>query len=487
MSANISCFGIVAHDAPASLFEQQVVDRLVQGGCKPAWRAAAGEAPPAEVDVIIDLSEREAGRQWCEAAPHGVLFLSAGHGHRLDLVPGLLENFADRAPVLPLTLGRWTTATGPAEVLVTGNLRGRRTPRRHIDSALTVGAGWFATALRRIELDALPDAPAFAPRVGAATVSRTRRLLATAANVLDLVASQFTFDKWNIGVYAGGCARDLLDRSLLSKVRWLPPQDGLHFRADPFAFRRADGDIVILYEKCDYRVGKGVIGAIIDERDAPDVHEFAAHAAYPCLFQHNGVRYCMPEQSETGAIAAFALDEEALTLGEPRIQLPDVPLIDGTVFPFEGLYWLLGTRADDDYNVHLFAWYSESPLGPWRAHACNPVKSDITSARPAGTPFLLNGELIRPAQDCSSTYGGAVVLNRVKTLTPTRFAEEPIGRIEPDPGSRYRDGLHTLCVGDGFIVLDAKYHLWHWMAPLLRRRLDRASARRALQIAQARN
>jgi hypothetical protein len=111
---------------------------------------------------------------------------------------------------------------------------------------------------------------------------------------------------------------------------------------------------------------------------------------------------------------------------------------------------------------------------------------DIAGARSAGTPFLFNGSLIRPAQDCSHTYGGAVVLNRISELTPTRFAEEPIGRIEPDPRSHYRDGVHTLCVSDGLILVDGKYRQWHWLAPLLRVTLDRGSARRRRMMAPTR-
>jgi hypothetical protein len=158
-------------------------------------------------------------------------------------------------------------------------------------------------------------------------------------------------------------------------------------------------------------------------------------------------------------------------------------LVDGTVFALGGLYWLLGTRADDNYNARLFAWYAETPFGPWTAHACNPIKVDIAGARSAGTPFMFNGSLIRPAQDCSRTYGGAVVLNRIIELSPTRFAEEPIGRIEPDPRSFYSDGVHTLCVSDGLILVDGKYRRRHWLAPLMRIMLDRGSARRRRMIA----
>jgi hypothetical protein len=53
----------------------------------------------------------------------------------------------------------------------------------------------------------------------------------------------------------------------------------------------------------------------------------------------------------------------------------------------------------------------------------NPVKSDCASARSAG-PLLLAGEnIIRPAQDRSQTYGGALVLNMVTRLDRSGFGE----------------------------------------------------------------
>src|SRR5213596_456309 len=57
------------------------------------------------------------------------------------------------------------------------------------------------------------------------------------------------------------------------------------------------------------------------------------------------------------------------------------------------------------------------PLGPWRPHPGNPVKVDVRSSRPAGGPFLFGGNLYRPAQDCSRTYGGGITINRVTHLS----------------------------------------------------------------------
>jgi hypothetical protein len=476
-------FGVLAKDARADAFERRVVHGLqAEAGCKQAWRTATAEAPPEPVDFIVDLSESAAGRRWGERAAHGVWFASVGEDHCLDLKPAVSKNFVDQKSSVPVALGRWKGDGGEAETLVRWNMRSRRTSGRHIEAALAGIAQCFVAGLKRIEADALPGERGFKPSIGARPASFARLLMVNAWNVLDLAATSFTLDMWNVGVFDGGSAQSVFDPSFMDNIHWLRRDRGWLYRADPFGFRRADGETIVFHEAYDYRTGKGVIARLVGDL-VSTVREFPAHAAYPYLFEHDGRRYCMPEQSESGGIAVFAVDEASLDLRDGRTQLSDVPLVDGTVFALGGLHWLLGTRADDDYNARLFAWYAETPFGPWTAHACNPIKVDIAGARSAGTPFMFNGSLIRPAQDCSRTYGGAVVLNRIIELSPTRFAEEPIGRIEPDPRSFYSDGVHTLCVSDGLILVDGKYRRRHWLAPLMRIMLDRGSARRRRMIA----
>jgi hypothetical protein len=481
--AKLDRFGVLANEGEAGAFERSVVHRLqVDADCHMAWRTAKAEVLPEPVDFILDFSERGAGRQMVKHAPHGVWFAAVGDRYRLDLEAALLENFATRELTVPLTLARWSASDEEAQVLVSWNMRPRRTRGRHVDAALRGIAECFGAACARVEVDALAGDRRVKPSFGSPPVSFARLIATNVYNLFEIAVTSFTLDIWNIGVCEGASVQSLFDPSFMDRVRWLPPDGGLAYRADPFGFRRNNGDVVIFHEAYDYRAGKGLIARAVGDR-VSTVREFPVHAAYPYLFEHDGRRYCMPEQSESGGTKVFVVDDASLDLVDARVQLSDVPLIDGTVFAFEGLYWLFGTRADDNYNARLYAWYGETPLGPWRTHACNPIKVDITSARSAGTPFAFNGSLIRPAQDCSRTYGGAIVLNRITALSPTRFAEEPIGRIEPDRRSRYRDGVHTVSVSEGLIVIDGKYRAWHWSAPLLRIKLDRSSARRRQTMA----
>ena len=74
-----------------------------------------------------------------------------------------------------------------------------------------------------------------------------------------------------------------------------------------------------------------------------------------------------------------------------------------------------------------------------------------------GTLIVNNGKLLRPAQDSSRTYGGAIVINEITELTETTFAEREYKRIDPDGKWKYNSGLHTLSpMGTDRTLIDAK-------------------------------
>lgn len=111
-------------------------------------------------------------------------------------------------------------------------------------------------------------------------------------------------------------------------------------------------------------------------------------------------------------------------------------------------------NADGDAISELYIWHAPNLTGPWEPHLLNPVKADVRSSRPAGTPFTHEGYLYRPVQDCSYSYGQRVVLNRISEITPTRFNEEAVGTVDPDPYGPYPNGLHTLSSAGRWTLVD---------------------------------
>jgi len=260
---------------------------------------------------------------------------------------------------------------------------------------------------------------------------------------------------------------DVADLLPLEHVQWLPPQAPLHFVADPFPYRHAGRDWLLVEQ---YGHPRGLRGRIVrvDPSDlaaaVPHVPAIVRdrHVSYPCTFTDGNDTFCAPEMSQEDGCVLYALSADGTWTAAHHI-LRGTRIVDPTVFRFEGRWWLLGTEPPPRHNTTLQAFYADALGGPWSAHRGNPVKHDLASSRPAGRPFALNRRLYRPAQDCSQTYGGAVHVMEVLALTPTDFRERIALRVAPDPSWPYPDGLHHLVVDGSRVYFDAKRTHVDWL------------------------
>jgi hypothetical protein len=177
------------------------------------------------------------------------------------------------------------------------------------------------------------------------------------------------------------------------------------------------------------------------------------HLSYPFLTRIDGQVILIPEMSGSGMTRLYRVGVD----GRPEhlASLP-VPGIDPILYRWADRCWLGLTCADIDARSNYCLWHAPDVAGPWTAHADNPVKIDVRSARSAGTPFWHEGHLYRPAQDCSDGYGGAVSINRVLECTPQAYREEVVAVVRPKPHWRASQGLHTLSSCDGRTLIDAK-------------------------------
>jgi len=273
---------------------------------------------------------------------------------------------------------------------------------------------------------------------------------------LELYNLLFTYDQWNIGV-VDSPIHVFLTPGARPPVRWLPAPARGKFAADPFAICR-EKNIHILFEDYDYRTAKGCISAMsIHEKllsPSKVVINAPFHMAYPYLLKYKDQIYCVPETCEAQEVSLYMANEFPNTWVKVATLIKDFAGVDSTVFQYEGRWWLMATDENDDSSCKLKAWHAPDLLGPWQPHAANPIKVDVRSARPAGTPFIHEGHLYRPSQDCSGNYGGKIVLNRVIRLTPAEFKEEQVAVIEPYRNSPYPDGLHTISAAGDVTIID---------------------------------
>jgi hypothetical protein len=247
--------------------------------------------------------------------------------------------------------------------------------------------------------------------------------------------------------------------SLKGFTRLAPPQG--RFWADPFLLEHA-GRSWLFFEDFDFTRGRAVISAgTLDARgglcEPRVVLERDYHLSYPFVFAWQGELFLIPETSGSGRVELYRALRfpDAWTLEGALLEA--VSAVDPTLHLTPDGAWLFVNQsvAGGSKNDELFLYHAPTPLGPFRAHPRNPVVSDATHARPAGRLFRLGEALIRPAQDCTRAYGGAIVLCRVEVLAPDEYREVPIRRIDPDwfPGNT---ATHTFDRTARFDVLDGR-------------------------------
>jgi hypothetical protein len=136
--------------------------------------------------------------------------------------------------------------------------------------------------------------------------------------------------------------------------------------------------------------------------------------------------------------------------------LKDFPGIDPTIIRYNDLWWMFVANQNDNDSSKLYLFYSENLEGPWNSHKNNPIKVFPKMTRPAGTIFEYNGKLIRPAQNCTKTYGGSTIFYEIVELSKENYKEIFISELFPNITSQYPDGLHHVVPNNNITIIDGK-------------------------------
>ena len=417
-------------------------------------RAALGTGVPLGLaaaraaDVVADLREKAFPIETNAGTVFSVRYGRA----RKRFVPLLFAEYANGEHAVEVTLFR--AAGGAATIERQGWFPLRLTPRRTLAEAAVEVGRWIAAAVS----ERGPDIPAPAAQPDAAVTPFTAKTAVFAFGTIAGMALRRVARRvrrrrhgWNIGVIDAPIETLLLETPA---VRWLALAGNEDTLADPFALPSSPD--IIVCERINGRHGVGEIVSVdLRSGSIAEVLCTPEHLSFPFVFEHAGALYALPESHMTGRITLYRVQPDPLRFVDP-ITLVDIDGCDPTIVRWADRWWLFCTRASRLPDTNLFVYFADTLTGPWMPHARNPVKTDIRGARPAGTPFVYNGTLYRPAQDCSTSYGAAVVLQRVDALTPDAFAERPVRRLEPDRAGPFPDGLHTVSAAGTRCFIDGR-------------------------------
>lgn len=257
------------------------------------------------------------------------------------------------------------------------------------------------------------------------------------------------------------------DRGTFYNFRELiPPRD--RFWADPFPFKVGTNSYIFA-EELFYKRGIGHIAILpVNQQGLTGspikILERPYHLSYPFVFEWQSELYMMPETAHNKSLEVYRCDQFPDKWSHYRTIMENTAAADATLHFHNGLWWLFVNIGSSgcSKNDELFLFHSESPLGPWRPHRNNPVKSDVRSARPAGRLFERQGKLYRPAQDLSCAPHYTVPINRVDALGPERYEERVVSCLRAG-WRKNQIGIHTLNHYAGISVIDVMLRRWRYL------------------------
>jgi hypothetical protein len=246
--------------------------------------------------------------------------------------------------------------------------------------------------------------------------------------------------------------------------RVLQPPRGFSY-ADPFPIEH-QGRHYLFFEHYGHSDMRGIISWVeIDPRGNPSEPRAAPqsdyHLSFPCVFEHDGQIYMIPETRTTRRIELWRAERFPDRWILDRVLIDNISAVDAAWMRYQDRYWLFagvmldGSSSSD--QLHLY--WSTSPFGPWRPHRKNPVATSIRGARPAGRPFIHGGQLYRPGQDCAKLYGHQVRLYRVDRLNDSEYHETEVALMPPD-WLTGNIGTHTYNFDNEYEVIDGRIRVF---------------------------
>ena len=397
------------------------------------------------LDLLINFAAREWSDKVSGFAKNGVWFYAFGDA------PG----FDEVMHQLPITHSFVRSLQGETEQII--YYSGSPTLSRfsvglNNNTCYWMSAAFVARALRDLHagenkvlsFDHLADA---SKTPGNAAMSRMFLKLSgrAAARAVEKLSS---FDQWILAY-----------RFDSDEFKYLMPPVG-HFWADPFQLK-VDGRHYIFFEDYVNSAGRAHISVVEVDRNGvvsgpTEVLKLDCHLSYPFVFEWQEDYYMIPETGERDVVELYRAHSFPFEWKPEKVLLEARSPLDATLIEAMGKWWMFVNIQEEGVAVNwdeLHLYYAETPLGPWKPHARNPIVSNVRSARPAGRLFWSKDVLYRPSQDSSLRYGYATTISKVTNLSTLTYNETEVSKILPNWDENII-GIHTINLMDEMTVID---------------------------------
>ena len=228
--------------------------------------------------------------------------------------------------------------------------------------------------------------------------------------------------------------------------------------ADPFLYE-ADGEHYLFVELFEIKKNKACIAyyKFIDGKPVykGKIIEQTYHMSYPCVFEHKGMHYMIPETSANQSVDLYQATEFPHKWEKVKTLVSDARYIDTTVLKQNGHYHAVSyQKVAQGWGLDAFALDMDEMIMTkvaskhYNANVC----------RPAGH-FILKDELLRPAQNCARKYGENLILYCVDRFDDSRYEEHETAHVDVSiiPMDKKPNRIHTYNCDSLYEVVDVYF------------------------------
>jgi hypothetical protein len=242
--------------------------------------------------------------------------------------------------------------------------------------------------------------------------------------------------EWAIGIYTGESPFELSPaRKAANPVLTADDVSDVpaRFVADPFILQESDA-WYMFFEVMNAQTDQGDIGLATSADGlrwtySQIVLDEPFHLSYPYVFKWQGEFFMVPESRRANSVRLYKSISFPTRWAFVGVLLEGA-YGDPSVFCFDDMWWMFVCPTSDE-NDTLRLYYAADLMGPWIEHPKSPiVEGNANAARPGGRVLVLDGRVIRFAQDDEPVYGNRVRAFEITELTTGSYRETGAG---PDP------------------------------------------------------
>lgn len=279
------------------------------------------------------------------------------------------------------------------------------------------------------------------------------------------------FEEWTVAYRKKNEDRLLIDKYGCSMPFMIIKNTWRYWAADPFIFEY-NNKTYLFAELYDRICRRGKIGYCeISEGSYTAwriVLNMPWHLSYPYIFKYDNDIYMIPESYAGNEIAVYKAITFPDTWKRVYIICKNCVAVDSTLYMTKDRTWMTTLQFDDN-EPKLLLYSFEQDGSIKNTYVICKNNNDI---RPAGKFFEHDNKIIRPAQDCSESYGYAINFYHVTKLNDSDYEEKLICKVLPEiiqsDFHTVPKGIHTYNMSSNYEVIDLKEYRYDMFFYIMR-------------------